>query len=169
MEKSMKWYRQTPGYCGPASLRIALTKFGKNYSEDELAVLCKSTRDGGTNHADLISALKEIGMETKSGYNGAVSDLKMAITYGSVIVGWWKPAHYPPHDEEECDHFSVVCDVTSDFVYMLDPEYEGEGKVVELLIPIKEFEELWYDFDENGIKCERWYLIILGPKKEEMK
>lgn len=141
-------FRQSPGYCGPASLKILLEHFGKIYSEDELATLCGSTREKGTDHAQLVNALQKIDEHPIEISNASFDDIRSYIARGvPVIVGWWSISE---------DHYSVVVDITQETISLMDPE---EDELV--VMTLKAFESVWYDFDSaQNIRVDRWMLGV---------
>ncbi|MBI4138842.1 C39 family peptidase [Candidatus Uhrbacteria bacterium] len=148
-------FRQSPGYCGPASLKILLEYYGKSFSEDELARICGSTQEKGTDHAELVAALETLGEKPVAKERATIEDVRSYIRKGTpVIVGWWST------DE---DHYSVVYDMRDETISLMDPEVEG-GSVV---MPITDFEKVWHDFDgAQNIRVERWMLAIERPAPE---
>jgi hypothetical protein len=44
----LKLFKQSKGYCGPASLKMVLSFYGINKSENYLARLTKATRERGS-------------------------------------------------------------------------------------------------------------------------
>ena len=60
---AVKKYLQSTGLCGPASLKILLSHFGKDFSESDLAGLASAAagleRGMGTEHEGMINAAKE--------------------------------------------------------------------------------------------------------------
>lgn len=57
----LKPFRQTPGYCGPASLKMVLDYYGFSMGEKELAELSDMTLEKGTSAEDLAKAAKRLG------------------------------------------------------------------------------------------------------------
>lgn len=147
-------FRQSAGLCGPASLKILLNHYGKDYTEDELAELCRATADKGTDHAGLVEAVRAIGYEPLVKDMATVAELRGLVEQEiPVIVGWYST------DE---DHYSVVYDVDDENVSMMDPELDEGIRVM----PIPEFETVWYDFDSGaGDRVERWMLAVPGLKR----
>jgi len=147
--KPLKPFRQTPGLCGPASLKILLSHYGADFSEKELTQLCDATAESGTDHADLMAALGVFGFRVTSKVNAKIEDIRSYLLRDiPVVVGWWST------DE---DHFSVVYDLDDRSIFMMDPELdEGIRKM-----PIKDFEKVWYDFDTpKNKRVNRWMLAI---------
>jgi hypothetical protein len=62
IDNTMKLFRQTEGMCGPTSIKIAISEFGKSYSVKELARIAHSTAADGTDNEHLIKAIRSIGI-----------------------------------------------------------------------------------------------------------
>ena len=136
----------TDATCGPTCLAAVAQLFGRRVTVEELAALARTTEDG-TDHAGMIDAARATGAQVTSSDRGTLERLAELVGRGlPVIVGWW--------DGEE-DHFSVVVEVSSETVVMMDP-YAGM-----VAHPAEAFREAWYDFDgaENQ-RVERWYLAL---------
>src|SRR3989344_3489659 len=54
-------FPQSESFCGPASLRILLSHFSKNYSEEDMAKITDATKEYGTEHDGLIKGAKALG------------------------------------------------------------------------------------------------------------
>jgi len=136
--------------CGPASVKIVLAYYGQDRTEKELADICQTTPDIGTNHDDLTFCIKKLGFMPVVKSNATIDDLRTYIKRDvPVIVGWW---------DEDDDHYAVVYAVDDSHIHMMDPELdEGERHM-----PIADFEKVWYDFDsELNIKVNHWMMAIL--------
>lgn len=144
--------RQTPGLCGPATLKILLQHLDKEYSEDDLAKLCKVTPDTATSHDKIIDGAKAIGgvVETKTG--ASINDLREYIENEIPVMVGWKDA--------KGDHYGVIYEIGKLKVFMMDPETESGIRI----LPIEEFETLWHD-THAGAKTERWMMAVTNFKK----
>ena len=164
MAIKLKHHRQTPSFCGPASLKILLTNFGKEYSEEELNALCEATFEYGAEHGDLIKGVKKIGGYCFTKEDATIEDLRYFIKKDiPVIVGWWSEQHGEPDD-----HYSVMFNIDKDNVYLIDPELEIEEGGAEEKIPIHEFDKLWYDFEGKNYdrKIIHWFMAVtFSPEK----
>jgi ABC-type bacteriocin/lantibiotic exporter with double-glycine peptidase domain len=175
MRETMTLFAQTESMCGPASMRIALSAFGKSFTEDELAKLAKSTIEFGTNHENLIYGLNETGVNTlvyeKLKGRHAVEVLrKHCENQDPVIVDWIKTKDGGIEDAktkadisklkdlEEYEHFSVVSKVDDTSVYLLDPLEDEEEK-----LSINYFMDRWFTKSENTY---RW-MVILNSSSED--
>lgn len=147
-------FRQTPGLCGPASLKILLSYFEKNYSEKKLAQMSNASTKIGTLHGGLIEAAKKLGAEVMAQDKGTIAELKKYIYKEKlpVLIGWFDDT--PP---DPWDHFSVVYHITEKFIYLMDPQLDSGKRKMSL----KKFLELWYDYDiDETKKIHRWYMVI---------
>ena len=150
----MKDFIQSNGMCGPTSLRIALSQFGINYSEESLAELCKSTKEEGTSHVNLAKAVGELGGSVWI-VEGLTPDqslrvMKKLMLMGKIIiVGWFK------NDEKGGEeHYSVVKDFDDESIYLIDPEVVDDVKMT-----LKDFIPVWYD-SENNRRQWHWFMGI---------
>ncbi len=150
--KPLKPFRQSPGLCGPASLKILLSHYGKEYTETELAQLCLATAEHGTSHKDLIQAIKKLGGDPIEKAGATIDEIKAYVDQDiPVIVGWWSA------DNDPDDHFSVVYAVDEKGISMMDPELDEGTRT----LSHKAFEQVWYDFDgpENK-RVDRWMVAV---------
>lgn len=145
----MNPFRQTPSFCGPASLKILFDYYGKTFTEAELGELCNTTIEHGTNHADMIAAVKKLGHEPVVKENATFDDLKEWIDNGvPVIVGWWST---------DDDHYSVVYGLDDKNIHLMDPELD-EGR---RSMPREEWDKVWYDFESPArFRVERWMMAV---------
>ncbi|MBU1349018.1 C39 family peptidase [Patescibacteria group bacterium] len=145
-------FRQSSGLCGPASLKILLDHYGRSFTEDELVAMCDATAERGTDHADMLKAVENIGGTPEAKDGATVDDLREAIRHGlPVVVGWYSTYSEPG------DHFSVVYDIDEDTISLMDPERD-EGSVT---MPIEEFKKAWYDFDgPEDVRVDRWMMTV---------
>lgn len=170
MSDVMKLFKQKTLYtCGPASIRIALSRFGKSYSEKEIAKIANTTASEGTNSQDLIKAVKSYGINTVEYKNldpeYALSVLKQYIDgKNPVIISWlktkWKKEEAKTQKEMqknigEYEHYSVISGITDTHIYLFDPLEEKELKVSR-----KYFMDRWWDSDDK-----RWFLVLTGEMK----
>jgi hypothetical protein len=145
---------QTPGLCGPASLKAVLGFFGINIELSELAEKSKATKEDGVKSEGLLQAANIYGFDGEIKDNSSISELRSVIKSGiPVIVDWWK---------NDDGHYSVVTDINNTELKLMDPE---SGSSV--WINLDEFNSLWFDFPigdlehQNPInKC----MIVIKPK-----
>lgn len=153
MKPLKKHIRETKGLCGPASLKILLSHYGKEFTESELAKLCAATAEEGTDHVGLVKAVESLGEKPIVKSNATIEDLRYYVDRETpVIVGYWSGS-----DEEAGDHYAVVYEITNETISMMDSQL-GTGITTFL---IEDFEKVWYDLDgpENK-RVDRWMLAI---------
>ena len=143
---NIKPFRQKPGYCGPASLKMVLSYFGVEKSEMSLVRLSKCSKDKGATAENLLKAAKKLGFK---GFIKDYSDFKDVKRFLKkkipVIVDWFSV------DE---GHYSVVVRVDGKKIYLQDPEL-GRLKIMKL----KEFKTVWFDFPGPFLKSEKDLII----------
>ena len=165
----MRSHLQKTGFCGPASLKICFSHFGREYDEDYLGKLCRTTASRGTDHADMIRCAKSLGAKVCSGSDGTFRELRRLVLRERlpVIVGWYSPtdrrkSRFDPRRDEIEDHFSVVYHVSATHVYLMDPE-EKTGR---RRMTIGKFMKLWWDTDgPRDVRVDRWFMVMNFEKR----
>jgi predicted double-glycine peptidase len=165
---NVKLYKQTPGLCGPASIRIALSHYGIQKSEKELAELSKATPQDGTSYNDLKVALRSFGINIEEYRNLDIKESMKKLRKSTkknrpVVVCWMKIEDvsrlFISRKRRsllmDCSHYSVVRKVGKTFVYILDPSESKELKVTH-----DYFLARWWDPIDA-----RWF-IVLGDRDE---
>ncbi len=135
----LKPFRETPGLCGPASLKMVMDYYGVSVSEAEIAKIAGATKEKGTSINGLIKAAKHFGFRAFFKKNSSLDDLNYFMKRKiPVIVDWFF---------EDDGHYSVVVDVDKDNVILMDPALR------KLLIYIRRrkfsketFLRIWFDF-----------------------
>ena len=131
-------FRETAGYCGPASLKILLSYYGVDKSEKQLAKLCKTKKDLGTSGENIKSAAEKLGFKVKIKDNSSFKDIESWLKMGApVIVDWFT----------NDGHYSVAAGLDDKFIYLQDPEL-GRMRKLER----KNFMTVWFDFKGKYIK-----------------
>ena len=154
-------FLQSSGYCGPASLKILLSYFGKDFSEEQLAKLCSATkglgRGTGTEHEGLIKAVKEIGAYVFTKEDGTIEELEYFVREEKLpaIIGWF---------DKNGDHYSVLVSVTEKNIIIVDPATTEPERWLDR----KNFSDIWFDFigSDDKIVSWRWYMIVNFQKKK---
>jgi ABC-type bacteriocin/lantibiotic exporter with double-glycine peptidase domain len=153
----VKHFIQTTGLCGPSSLRILLSYFGKTFTEEELAKLAQATVEEGTEHAGMISAAKEIGGYVFVKENGTIEDLEYFVKEEKlpVIIGWF---------DKDGDHYSVVVNVTDKNIIIVDPASDEDERWIDR----ETFPNIWFDFNgkDNRLVEWGWYMVATFEKKK---
>jgi ABC-type bacteriocin/lantibiotic exporter with double-glycine peptidase domain len=126
-------FKQSEGHCGPASLKMVLGFYGKEFSEQHLAKLAGTIPDIGTPVEGLVNAAKSCGFNTTVLDDTPLTKLEKAVEKSPVIVNWF--------DFTQTGHYSVVIGSTKKLLYLAEP-YTGEIRKINK----KRFKSRWYDF-----------------------
>src|SRR3989344_8940332 len=153
----VKHFLQSTGLCGPASLQILLSYFGKTYTETELAQLAQATMDQGTEHEGMISAAKALGAYVYTKENANIEYLEYFLKKEKlpVIIGWF---------DKDGDHYSVVVNVTDKNIIIVDPA----ANEPERWIDRETFPNIWFDFigKTNRVVSWGWLMVATFEKKK---
>lgn len=141
-------FRMSPGLCGPACLKIILSHYKKDFSESELANLCKATPEDHASHAMMMAAVESVGGTTADIDDASIDDIRKFVDDNvPVIVGWQLDGK---------NHYTVVYDVGKNKIFMMDPSTESGIRIM----PIEAFENAWFDMDEQGNPVKRWMMAV---------
>lgn len=137
------------GMCGPASLKIVLDYYGVVKEEKELAKMCGTKKDLGTDDQGLKTAAEKLGFKVKIKDNSNFRDIEKWLDKGvPVIVNWFTRGRTDYMDADVSDgHYSVVCGLDDKNIYLQDPE---TGKMRKL--DKEDFMTVWFDFAGRCIK-----------------
>lgn len=142
----LKPFRQTSGFCGPASLKIVLSYYGVEKSEKELVKLTGCTKTGGTTADAILAAAKKLGFTGFCKDFSTIAALRQLLKKGvPVIVDWFSA------DE---GHYSVAVGVDAKSVYLQDPELGGIRKM-----DVEDFKRVWFDFPGKYIKSKQDVIV----------
>ncbi len=144
------------GYCGPASLKMVLNYYGRDKSEEEIAVQCKRDPDLGTTDIALKQVAENYGFEVIIQDKASFDDLKHWLDRKvPVIVNWFTRGRSNYSDSEVPDgHYSVVIGLDANNIYLQDPEI---GNI--RTISRDNFLKVWFDFKSSHIQS--WEDLIL--------
>lgn len=150
-------FRQTTGYCGPASLKMVLAYFGVNKSESALAKLSGASRLHGVEGPGLVRAAKQLGFDAFIKDNAKIADIKKYVALKvPIIVDWFS---------KEDGHYSVVVGIDSKRVHLQDPEWKRAYSM-----DIKTFNRVWFDFPGDLIRSQKDLIIrrmiVVQPRKK---
>ena len=151
----LKPFRQTPGLCGPASLRMVLGYYGLSVSESKIAKIAGSSKEKGASVKGLIKAAKHFGFQVFSKENSSPADIKYFIKKKiPVIVDWFL---------EDDGHYSVAVDIDKKNIILMDPSLGRKRRM-----PIEKFLRVWFDFPGKFIKKPKDLVLrlILVVKKK---
>ena len=102
-------------WSGPAALLMALTFFDIAKTQSELATLLKTTEANGTEQDMMETVARDLGFDVRTG-SGTYDEIVIAIREGNPVI----IALVQPKDDGE--HYSIVVDVNSDRIKILNPE-----------------------------------------------
>lgn len=129
-------YRQRPGYCGPASLKMIFAYYGVHLSEKSIAKKARTTKKWGTSGKQMVLAAKKYGYDSRLKDNSSLKDLKRYLKKGAPpIVNWFS---------KDDGHYSVVIGLDRKKIYLRDPEKKGLTA-----LDLEMFERCWFDFLAN--------------------
>ena len=150
--------RETPGYCGPSSLRAVLLYYGQDLSEKELAARMGEGPDGVTSEA-LVMVAQQFGYEAALYNDASFEDVQNWLSQGvPLIVDWFS---------DDDGHYSVLVGLDQFYVHLMDPQEDFEY----VAMPREKFENLWFDFVEtsNHKGMYQKQIIVVYPKSWQIK
>jgi len=160
----VKLVSQTPGYCGPASLKMVLDYYGVKKSLETLAKMSQTPpayETAGASGKKLLAAAKKLGFSGFIKNWADFNDIRQYVEKRQipVIISWFS---------EYESHFSVVVKIDDKNIYFLDPEYETLRKM-----SFPRFKKIWFEF-EGGFQGKKPKLIVrrivvIYPKPAEKK
>jgi len=149
-------FDETPGCCGPASLKMILAYYGVEKTERELTRLCHCTPAHGTRAEAILRVAKELGFRGTIKDNSSLKDIRRYVRKNvPVIIDWFSQTD---------GHYSVVVGIDEENIYLQDPHL-GHMRAIELPV----FKRIWFDFpgpylrSRNDLILRR--LIIITPKE----
>ncbi len=160
----LKPFRQTPGFCGPASLKMIFDYYEISVSEMKLAEIAGASREKGASKEGLIKAAKHFGFNVFLKENSSLSDLRYFIKSNiPVIVDWFF---------EDDGHYSIVVDVNKKNVVLMDPVLRKILFYVRRrVMPLDMFYRVWFDFPGEYIKSRKdlilRLMLVLTPFKKK--
>lgn len=151
----IKPFRQSPDFCGPASLKMILSYFDVEESEKKLAELSGHKKSTGVEAKGLLSAAKSLGFEGVIKDNCTFEDIRFYIKKKKIpiIIDWF---------DSSDGHYSVVIGIDKENIYLLDPSL-GTQRALKL----ETFKRIWFDFPGELISKENLIphrIIAIYPK-----
>lgn len=139
---NVKPYREKPGLCGPASLKMVLDFFGIEKTEEELAEMAGYIPAKGTTSEGIISAAEKLGLKAFQKDFSEIKDLKEYVVDKRIpiIVDWFST---------DDGHYSVIVNIDDKNIYMQDPEL-GNLRI----LPLEAFKRVWFDFTGDYLKSK---------------
>jgi len=160
----VKPFEQSSGLCGPASLKMLLGYFGRDYEESYLTHLAGATPETGADHIQLVKSAGVLGATVFEKAGGSIRELRRFVLKERlpVMIGWWSG---PERTREEVvadpsldeGHYSVVYHLTAKHVFLMDPELKKGTR----RMTVKEFLAAWWDLDTpEYLRVDRWYAVL---------
>ena len=140
-------FRQKPGCCGPASLKMVLGFLGKKITEKKLVEISGCTKSRGIRAEGLVRAAQELGFRAKIKDFADLKDINEWVNRKKipVIVDWFA---------FEGGHYSVVSGIDKENIYLEDPSL-GHRRAMKLTT----FKRLWFDFPNDYLKSKNELII----------
>ena len=156
-------FRQTDdSRCGPACIKMVLSYYGLEVTEDEVCERCNWTYELGCTDIQMKAAIESYGFKCHVKEDTTLEDLEYLVSIGvPVIVNWFST---------DCGHSSIVVDIDEQGVYLLDPEI-GDVRS----FPRDVFLRVWLDWREDPYlqRCEdlilRQSLVLEQIANEKQK
>lgn len=144
---NVKPFKQSSGFCGPASLKMVLDYYGIKKTEKELAKLAGAKKHTGVGAEGLIKAAKELGFKGFFKDFSDVEDLKHYVIDKKipVIVDWFSSTD---------GHYSTVVNIDKNNIYLQDPEL-GNLRIID----IPTFKRIWFDFSGDLLQSKDQIII----------
>jgi ABC-type bacteriocin/lantibiotic exporter with double-glycine peptidase domain len=117
-------YKQPPADCGPTSIRMVLSYYGQNFTEEEIG---KARKGKGTKVSDLEAYSRSVGFEVYSFFDSKKDQMKYLIAQGYPLIA----IGVRPPD------------------WTKNEKYTGEGHYV-VLVGYNDLEKFFYIHDPNG-------------------
>lgn len=150
MKLNIKPFQETlnSDLCGPASLKIVLSYYGVDKSEKELADLAGWKKGVGVDDLGIKKASELLGFKMEIKDNADFNDIKSWLEKSvPVIVDWFTCGRQDLETNIADGHYSVVCGLDGEFIYLQDPEIGSIRKIKQ-----DDFLKVWFDFRGENIK-----------------
>jgi predicted double-glycine peptidase len=140
-------FRQKPGYCGPASLKMVLDFFGVTITEKKLVEISGCSRTRGVRAEGIVPAARKLGFLAKIKDSSDLKDINAWVNRKKipVIVDWFA---------FKGGHYSVVCGMDKENIYLEDPSL-GHRRAMKLTT----FKRLWFDFPNDYLRSKSELII----------
>ena len=154
------------GMCGPASLKMILAYYGVEKTEAELAQMCGTNPNLGTDCIGIKNAAERLGFTVEIQSNSTFDDIQKRLDKKvPVIINWFTRGRTDYDASEVPDgHLSVVVGLDKEHIYLQDPEIGALRKISR-----DDFLKVWFDF--KGEYITSWsdliirQLIAIYPQK----
>jgi uncharacterized protein len=143
-------------YCGPAALKMVLNYYDIEKTEDELAALCGTTSDLGTDDQGIKRAAENCGLKVEIKNESTFDDIQGWLDKKTPVIVNWFTSGRPDYPEDSVPegHYSVVVGLDDKNIYLQDPEV---GRL--RTITRDDFIRVWFDYTEDYPKS--WEEMII--------
>lgn len=143
------FYRQNREYtCGPASLQMVFSFFGKYKKQDNLTRKLRTTKKDGTYHSGLIREARKENFFCYINNKSTIHEIRHYINLGlPAIINYNEPF-------SNTGHYAVVVGYDKNRIILNDPWNGKNYKISE-----HEFVSRWHDC-LNKHTCKKWVMII---------
>lgn len=159
--------RQTWNNCGPATISMLLSRFGRTETQREAATFLKPDKeDKNVSPDELVAYAQSLGYEAMAFVGGDLNVLRTLVTNGvPVIVESW----FIPEPNDEMGHYQLLIGYDDTSLTFYD-SYEGP----DLREDIAEFEPLWRVFNNMAVIVWRpeqrdFVMAMLGDLSDAQK
>lgn len=130
--------------CGPAVVKMILSYYGVDATEDAICKYCNHTYEKGCDDKGIVKAFKHFGLAAKIYNNSTLKDIEYWNNYHiPVIVDWF--AGGVSMEDIPNGHSGIVVDIDRENIYILDP---STAKV--LTISRDDFMRVWFDWRKDN-------------------
>jgi tetratricopeptide (TPR) repeat protein len=136
--------RQTWNNCGPATISMLLSRFGRTETQREAAKFLKPDKeDKNVSPDELVAYAQSLGFEAQAVVGGDLNMLRTLVANGiPVIVETW----FIPEPDDEMGHYQLLMGY-DETTFVFYDSYEGP----DLKENIANFEPLWKVFNNMAV------------------
>lgn len=142
--------------CGPACVKMILSYYGIDVTEDDICTHCDHTYELGCTNEAIQKALDHYGIASIIKTNCDLADIEYWIRHHiPVIIDWFTPGINPGPEDMPNGHASIIVGIDRERVYMLDPENGQHRSILR-----EEFMRVWFDWSIDPHITPSTQLII---------
>jgi predicted double-glycine peptidase len=144
MLTGLRHQQQTWNNCGPATLSMMLSYFGRKETQKDVAYVLRPDRDDKNVSPDeLVAYAKSLGFEARTIVGGDLDMLKTLVMNGiPVIVESW----FIPDPNDEMGHYLLLVGYEGDTLFFYD-SYHGP----DVREKASDFEPMWKVFNRTAV------------------
>ena len=145
--------------CGPICIKMAVDYFDMPYSLSHIDKISRCRQKGGLTNKDLLATLKRLGLSVSTKRRSSWKDLRSLNTEKNVVILSWMLNGY-------VGHYSVLDKVTSEHIYLADPEKSDIIKISKFKFMRLwfDYEDIWYPQKTSDIQL-RWLAVVKKSKE----